>query len=107
MEENEERFWEAETLRVRGELLLQRVGTAGEAEASFDKAVAVARAQQAKPLELRATVSLARLLERRGRTAEARQKLAGILCWFAEGFETVDLRDAQSLFAELAARFNQ
>jgi len=101
MEVNEERFWEAETLRVRGELLLQRSGAVDEAEASFDKAVAVARAQQAKPLELRATVSLARVLGRRGRTTEARQKLAGILCWFAEGFETVDLRDAQSLFAEL------
>jgi predicted ATPase len=74
----------------------------GEAEAYFLKAIEVARRQQAKSLELRATVSLARLRQQQGKRDEARQMLAGIYNWFTEGFNTADLKEAKVLLAELA-----
>jgi len=99
------RATEAEVWHVRGELLLMadrlRSGDADEAEACFDRALAVAREQQARWLELRASVSLARLWQAQGRREEARELLSGIYDWFTEGFDTVDLVEAKALLAEL------
>jgi len=94
----------AEMLRLKGEMLLLHVGTAtGEAERCFRVAVDVARAQEARWWELRASVSLARFLRDTGRRDEARAMLAEIYNWFTEGFETADLKDAKALLEELLA----
>ena len=72
-----------------------------EAEECFHKAIEVAQHQQAKSLELRATMSLARLWQRQGKKDEARQMLANIYGWFTEGFDTKDLQEAKRLLEEL------
>ena len=78
-------------------------GEAGaEAEACFQHALTVARRQQAKSLELRAAMSLARLWQQQGKHAEARALLAPIYGWFTEGFDTADLQEAKALLDELA-----
>jgi predicted ATPase len=64
--------------------------------------VNVARSQHAKSLELRAAMSLSRVWQRQGKTAEARQLLAEVYGWFTEGFDTVDLKTAKALLEELA-----
>jgi predicted ATPase len=98
-----ERHTEAELHRLHGELLLrQAVPDAPQAEACFQRALDVARHQQAKSWELRAATSLARLWQRQGKRAEARELLAPIYGWFTEGFDTADLRDAQTLLRALA-----
>jgi predicted ATPase len=73
----------------------------GEAEACFLKALAVARHQQAKSLELRVATSLTRLWQHQGKRAEAHQMLAKIYDWFTEGFDTKDLQEAKVLLEEL------
>jgi predicted ATPase len=92
-------FWDAELLRVRGELLLERGAApdAVEAEACFERALDVARQQCAKSFELRAAMSLARLWSASGRTQQAAAVLSEAYNWFTEGFETSDLRDARAL----------
>jgi len=97
------RWWEAELYRVKGELLLagNAADTAG-AEACFDKALEVARNQQAKSFELRAATSLARLWQKPGRSHEARAVLQPVYDWFTEGFDTPDLVDAKALLRSLA-----
>jgi len=105
-----ERFYEAELYRLRGQLTLQRGKLQDsrsheaevEVEACFQKAIAIARTQQAKSLELRATMSLARLWQREGKKAEAHEMLAAIYGWFTEGFDTKDLQEAQTLLEKLA-----
>jgi predicted ATPase len=87
---------------LRGELLQQR-GDDVEAEASFDRAIDVARRQQARSWELRATVSLCRLWQRQGKREEARQRLERIYGWFTEGFDTPDLIEARTLLADLSS----
>ena len=72
-----------------------------EAEACFHKAIDIARKQQAKSLELRATVSLARLWQQQGKQKEAHQMLSEIYSWFTEGFETKDLQEAKAVLDEL------
>ena len=72
-----------------------------EAEACFLKAIEIARRQQAKSLELRATMSLARLWRHQGKGEEARKMLAEIYGWFTEGFDTADLKDAKAMLDEL------
>ena len=99
----EERFYEAELHRLRGELLLKYAIPDGlQAESCFHQALDMARRQQAKSLELRAAMSLARLWQRQGKRAEACELLAPVYGWFTEGFDTADLRDAKSLLEELA-----
>jgi class 3 adenylate cyclase/predicted ATPase len=100
-----ERWWEAERYRVEGELILRAhdVGMETEAESCFRQALVVAQEQQAKSLELRAAISLARLWQGQGKTDEARQMLTDIYSWFTEGFETGDLKDARALLQELGA----
>jgi predicted ATPase len=100
-----ERLYEAELHRLTGELLLTQEGTRQkreEAEQHFDEALAIARRQQAKSLELRAAMSLARLWQRQGKCAAAHQMLAEIYGWFTEGFDTADLQEAKTLLEELA-----
>jgi predicted ATPase len=101
-----ERFWEAELHRLQGELLLTRAETEPsahtEAEACFRQALAVARRQQAKSLELRAVMSLGRLYRQQRRQAEARPLLAETYGWFTEGFTTPDLQEAKALLEELS-----
>ncbi len=96
----EERYYEAELHRLRGELLLNQ-GSEAEAESSFHKAVEVARGQGAKSWELLATVSLCRLRQEQGERKEARQQLGEIYGWFTEGFDTPDLVEARRLLEEL------
>ena len=72
------------------------------AEADFREAIALAQKMGAKAWELRATMSLARMLARQGRRDEARTMLADIYNWFTEGFDTADLKDAKVLLVELA-----
>jgi predicted ATPase len=106
-----ERTWEAELYWLKGELLLAQEGhrlqagglreKAKEAEECFLKAIEIARRQQAKSLELRAVMSLARLWQQQGKKEEARQMLTEIYSWFTEGFDTKDLQEAKALLEEL------
>ena len=101
-DEHEDRYYEAETYRLKGELLLkQDDSNAAEAQRCFERAIEIARKQSAKSWELRATMSLARLLAKQGRRDEARTMLADIYDWFTEGFDTADLKDAKALLDEL------
>ena len=101
-DEHEERAYEPEIHRVRGELLLrQDPSNAAEAQSCFQRAISVARNQNAKSWELRATMSLARSLAKQGRRDEARATLAEIYNWFTEGFDTADLKDVKALLEEL------
>ena len=93
-----------EVLRVRGGLQLKK-GLAELAEADFRDAIALAESMGAKLLELRSTMSLARLLASEGRCVEAHAMLAEIYDWFTEGFDTADLKDAKVLLEELATWF--
>jgi predicted ATPase len=103
-DEYEDRAFEAEANRLKGDLLLQQNNsTAAEAQSCFERAIAIARKQSAKSFELRATMSLARLLNTQGRRDEARTMLADIYGWFTEGFDTADLKDAKALLEELNA----
>jgi predicted ATPase len=105
-------FYEAELYRLKGELLLAHAcqrqtakrnrHMAEEGDACFQQALAVARRQEAKSLELRAATSLSRLWQRQGRRADARQLLAPIYSWFTEGFDTADVQEAQVLLSELS-----
>lgn len=95
-------FWEAELHRLAGELLQRQTRTEDEAEARFCQAIRVAQHQQARLLELRATVSLSRLWQRRGKRREARALLTAIRAWFTRGFDTPDLREASALLEELS-----
>jgi predicted ATPase len=102
VERHDERWWEAEVCRLQGVLLLRQPGTPqAEAETWLQRALDVARRQEAKSLELRAAVSLARLWQQYGKQAEARALLAPIYGWFTEGFDTADLQEAKALLEEL------
>ena len=102
MEQQEERYWEAEIYRLRGVVLLRQPGTSqAEAETWLQRALDVARRQEAKSLELRAAMSLARLWQQQGKRAEAYELLAPIYGWFTEGFDTADLQEAKALLEEL------
>src|SRR5438105_10341732 len=98
VEQQEERWWEAEVARLRGVLLLQLPGTPqAEAEAWLQRALDVARRQEAKSLELRTAMSLSRLWQQQGRRQEAHDLLSEVYAWFTEGFDTPDLQDAKAL----------
>lgn len=132
-EKNEERFYEAELWRLKGTLVLQsavrsqnksraslrQVKTSPksplpnpqslipnpqtETEACFHKAIEIARQQQAKSLELRAVMSLARLWQQRGKAKEVHLMLTELYGWFTEGFDTRDLQEAKALLEELSS----
>jgi predicted ATPase len=122
VEKHAERYYEAELYRLQGELLLMLTASGGgvgafpmestaaeadpsalaEAEACFQKALAIARRKEAKSLELRAAMSLSRLWQQQGKRQEAYDLLAPIYGWFTEGFDTADLREAKALLDELS-----
>jgi predicted ATPase len=102
-----EGFHGAELYRLQGELLLCREPgevACREAETCFRRALALARQQQARSLELRAAMSLTRLYRKEGRPAEARPILAECYAWFTEGFETPDLKEAKALLEPVGSR---
>jgi tetratricopeptide (TPR) repeat protein len=128
VEKNDDRHYEAEVWRIKGELTLAQSSVQGlessvqehqksenpnpnshlpnpdfqgEAEVCFLKAIEVAQKQQAKSLELRAVMSLARLWQHQGKKDKAREKLSKIYHWFTEGFDTKDLQEAQTLLEAL------
>ena len=78
-------------------------GKSVEAENSFRRAIEIARAQGARMWELRTTTSLAPVLAKQGKRAEARRMLAEIYGWFTEGFDLADLKDAKALLDQLNA----
>jgi tetratricopeptide (TPR) repeat protein len=114
IERTSQRNWEAETWRVKGDLLLQQQGihpapaadssaAESEAERYIHKAIEIARGQRSKLFELRAVMSLARLLKRLGRVSEAQATLTKVYDWFTEGFDFVDLKEARALLQELSS----
>ena len=97
------RWFEAEVYRTAGEIaLLSANRDAAKAEAYFERALSVARQQQAKSWELRTAISLARLWRDQGNVQQARELLAPVYGWFTEGFDTRDLKDAKALLEGLA-----
>ena len=93
----------AEANRIAGEIVLLSPGPdAAKVEAYFDRALMVARQQQAKSFELRAAMSLARLWRDQGKPQQARELLAPVYGWFTEGFDTRDLKEAKAFLKELA-----
>jgi predicted ATPase len=102
-EQTKEKWCEAEVHRtaVDIELASPAPGTA-KAEAHFERALMVARSQQAKSWELRAATSMARLWRDQGKSDEARELFAPVYGWFTEGFDTLDLKEAKALLDALA-----
>ena len=102
VETAKERWCEADILRVAGEItLMSPEPDAAKAEAYFERALAVARKQQAKSWELRAAMSMAQLWRDQGKRQQARNLLAPVYGWFTEGFDTLDLKEAKTLLDEL------
>src|SRR6516162_8983982 len=104
VETTKERWYEAEIHRLTGEIALKlpQLGSS-QAGAYFERALTVARAQQAKSWELRAAMSMARLWHDRGMREKARALLAPVYGWFTEGFDTLDLKQAKALLDEMSS----
>jgi class 3 adenylate cyclase/predicted ATPase len=101
-ETTKERFWEAEICRVAGEIALRSPKPdLDAAQGYFERALKVARAQQAKTFELRAAMSMARLWRDQGKTQQSRELIAPVYGWFTEGFDMRDLKEAKALLDEL------
>jgi class 3 adenylate cyclase len=97
-------FYEEETIRLRGEALLaQSRENIGETEAAYKEAMAAASRRSCRAVELRASMSLARLWRDQGKVQQARELLAPVYGWFTEGFDTRDLKEAKALLGELEA----
>jgi predicted ATPase len=104
IETTKERRWEAEVHRIAGEIaLMSPEPDAANAQGYFERALDVARQQQAKLWELRAAMSMARLWLSQGKRQQSRELLAPVYGWFTEGFDTLDLKEAKALLEELAA----
>lgn len=101
IEKTDEHYYEAEIHRIKGDLLVTH-GNESAAESEYEQAIQVARRQSAKSLELRATISLSRLLQAQDKQEQARHLLTEIYGWFTEGFDTPDLQDAKVLLDELS-----
>jgi predicted ATPase len=102
VETTKERWYEAEINRIAGEIALLLPDPA-RAREYFERALVVARHQQAKSWELRASMSLARLWRDQGKVQEARDLLAPVYSWFTEGFDTRDLKEAKALLEEFGS----
>ena len=103
-ETTKEKCCEAEIHRTAGQIaLMSPERDAAKAEAHFERAIAIARAQKAKSWELRAATSLAQLWRDQGKRDEAGDLLAPVYGWFTEGFDTLDLKEAKALLKELHA----
>ena len=104
IETTKERWFEAEANRIAGQIaLLSPEPNAAKAQAYFERALQIARQQQAKSWELRAAMSMARLWRDQGKREQARELLAPVYGWFTEGFDTRDLKEAKALLDELAS----
>jgi predicted ATPase len=104
LETTKETMFEAEVYRIAGEIAFQSPERdVAKAQAYFERALAVARQQQAKSWELRAATSVARLWRDQGKPQQAREMLAPVYGWFTEGFDTLDLKEAKALLDELHA----
>jgi predicted ATPase len=104
VETTKESWYEAEVNRMAGEIALKLPEPdAAKAEGYFERALAIARSQEAKSWELRGAMSMARLWRDQGKLDEARDLLAPIYGWFTEGFDTLDLKEAKALLEELAS----
>jgi predicted ATPase len=103
VETTNERWFEAEVHRIAGEIALKSpVPDTAKGQAYFERALVIARQQQAKSWELRAATSMARLWRERDKAQEAHELLAPIYGWFTEGLDTLDLTEAKTLLDELA-----
>jgi predicted ATPase len=103
VETTKETWYEADVHRIAGEIaLMSPERDATKAEGYFERALAIARRQQAKSWELRAAMSMARLWRDQGKRDEARELLAPVYGWFTEGFDTMDIKEVKALLAELA-----
>ncbi len=103
IETTREKMYEADVHRTAGEIaLMLPQPDVAKAEACFERAIAVGRAQQAKSWELRAAMSMARLKQKQGKRDDACNYLAPVFNWFTEGFETLDLKEAKTLLVDLA-----
>jgi predicted ATPase len=101
---SKESWYEAEIHRLAGEIaLMSPASDTAKAKAHFERALAVAREQQAKSWELRAAMSMARLWRHQGKRQQAHDLLAPVYGWFTEGFDTLDLKEAKSLLEQLKA----
>ena len=99
------RLYEAELRRLQGELLLRQAASdSPQAETCLNRALDLARSQQAKSLELRASMSLSRLWQHQSKREQARGLLAEIYGWFTEGFDTSDLKEAKELLEKLSGQ---
>ncbi|HSB09431.1 MAG TPA: protein kinase [Blastocatellia bacterium] len=106
-QQTNEPFYDAELYRLRGDALAKAgVVSPSEAETCYQRAIEIAREQQAKSFELRAAMSLARLRQQQGKCEEGRAILADVYGWFTEGFDTADLRNARALLDELGMEFS-
>jgi class 3 adenylate cyclase/predicted ATPase len=104
VESTDERWYEAEVNRIAGEVTLHSpLSDSSNSERYFERALAVAREQQAKSWELRSAMSLARLWRSQGKPRQARELLTPVYGWFTEGFDTLDLREARTLLDALAS----
>jgi predicted ATPase len=104
IEKTGERWAEADVHRIAGEIALRSPQPdAAKAEAHFERALSVARQQQAKSWELRAAMSMSRLWRDQGKPQQARELLAPIYGWFTEGFDTADLKEAKALLDKLTS----
>jgi predicted ATPase len=104
IETTKETWHEAEVHRIAGEIaLMSPEQDAPRAQVSFERALTVARRQQAKSFELRAALSLARLWRDQGKRDEARELLAPVYNWFREGFDTRDLKEATAMLETLVS----
>jgi predicted ATPase len=99
-----EKWWEAGIQRTAGEIARKSPEPdTAKAEAYFHRALTIARQQQAKSLELRVAMSMARLWRDQGKRQQAGELLAPVYGWFTEGFDTLDLKEAKALLDELLA----
>jgi predicted ATPase len=104
VEATKERWFEAEVHRLAGEVVLKSPESdAAQAQACFERALAIARERQAKSWELRAAMSMARLWRDQDKRKEARDLLAPVHHWFTEGFGTLDLKEVRTLLDQLAS----
>jgi predicted ATPase len=103
VETTKERWFEVEVQRIAGEVMLKSPESdLAQAQAYFERALAIARERQAKSWELRAAMSMARLLRDQGKRKEAHDLLAPVHNWFTEGFDTLDLKNVRTLLDQLA-----
>jgi predicted ATPase len=104
VETSKQKWCESDINRIAGEIALKSsMPDTAKAEVYFERALTVAREQEAKSWELRAATSIARLRRNQGKRSQARDLLLPIYGWFTEGFDTRDLREAKALLSELAA----